>query len=80
MKRFKVTKLVWADSIQDVIDIDKVGAIMGIDIIDEVTSSDEIGFRKTYGENTSNGQGVTMVPKIRKGSRGTKSPHKIPKN
>jgi hypothetical protein len=64
MNRYQVCKIVFAHSMQDILDMEKGGEIINIELKEEIKDPGDIGFVKT-GEH---GEGHKMVSKIRKRS------------
>lgn len=49
MRRYQVTKIIFGESINDVIDAEKGGEIIEITLKDDVKNYEDIGFTRTTG-------------------------------
>lgn len=63
MKRYFIKKILFAENIQEVIDIDKTGEILEITLDDDIKVPHDMGYDKKDGQRNE------VVSEIRKGSK-----------
>lgn len=61
MKRYEITKIVFADDMEQLMHMERGGEIVSIQLKDDVKNYSDVGFKKENGER----QGNNMVPKVR---------------